>query len=375
MDKVVGEVDRWFYEGSDLADAVNEFASSHKNDFEKDPLGKDTNSEGIRGWQLFKKRDDSVHGSVSFQNSMGESMHVVRDLHLQFCSIFEDALTQFTSAAGITDDQFKQVFMISQQEERESGKHFYRWLDATDFTTFLTVMQLCNSDPEIRPVTVLRKYISDLSSEARENYRRRRMVLPLLDMWETCTFQDIISLVNDLPLPTPPPLATRKELARWRNRLNIPKLASTAPEEDKREEWGKYCVMSMKHLTDDELQDAILFMKKVITSIELTEDQQQDRTSWEAFHSMDVNFNRKIDFVTLRSVFAHIPPLHTKSSQKTIIKHETILRKVNEAHPSLNLSEFRALLKELNDASSNDSFLQLCRDITTQASNMFSQDE
>ena len=379
MDKVVGEVDRWFYEGTDLASSIDEFVLLNMNTFIKQPLGRDE-LDGDRGWRLFETREgDDVHGSISLQNAMGKSMHRIRELHSEFCAIFEESLSQFTSASSITNDQFKEIFIISQQEEIETGKHFYRWLSATDFTTFLTIMQqsravyLSDNDcSDQTPISLLRKYISNLSFEARHSYRRQKTVLPLLDMWECCSYKDVLSVLEEMPIQVQAPLATRKRLAKWRNILNVPKLGKNVNPEDDREEWAKYYVVALSHLGEVDFENAVGFLKETVSSLELKGNNELNRRSWEAFHQMDVNFTRKVTFKTLRVVLSRIPAFEGKSTTKLLIRHETNLRTPDGTEPVLKISDFRKLLNEFIKEIDDEFFMKLCNEIKQKAAEVLS---
>eukprot|EP00659_Diplonema_papillatum_P004128 gene4128-6421_t len=154
-------------------------------------------------------------------------------------------------------------------------------------------------DSSMTPAMFLRDLVRRSSEEAKVAYRRKREILPLIDKWDLRSFQQLVDVLHRTECPKPHlSLCERKALARWRNKLTERKprdhdgVYAAAPVD--RDEWARYVAYLTEHFSDKSFSAFLHFIQRCVEADFPTDPESiKRRHTWEAFHSMDLDFRRR----------------------------------------------------------------------------------
>ncbi|KAJ9444441.1 hypothetical protein DIPPA_07120 [Diplonema papillatum] len=408
MDVAMGQVDTWFFKSDGVEDLVNQFHAQHANEFIVDTAGDERDRDGHEGWWVFPRaaeRRSAYHrgASVDGQNKRGIAARRAKELHVEFESAFEVLLSEFVSSCGVTIEQFTHVHRLSDIEERESGSHFYRFDEATTYDNFVKTMQHNNAssptyeppsavpdetrsnasssnntdDSSMTPAMFLRDLVRRSSEEAKVAYRRKREILPLIDKWDLRSFQQLVDVLHRTECPKPHlSLCERKALARWRNKLTERKprdhdgVYAAAPVD--RDEWARYVAYLTEHFSDKSFSAFLHFIQRCVEADFPTDPESiKRRHTWEAFHSMDLDFRRRVSMDVFSSIASSIPCLQLKESKKIMAKFATEFNNPDGSVSPLDLSSFRDMLTALDKGNSLRTYIELAQNIKEAANKRF----
>eukprot|EP01064_Diplonema_japonicum_P001524 TRINITY_DN10994_c0_g2_i1.p1 TRINITY_DN10994_c0_g2~~TRINITY_DN10994_c0_g2_i1.p1 ORF type:complete len:432 (+),score=103.38 TRINITY_DN10994_c0_g2_i1:99-1298(+) len=362
MDKLAEQVEKWFFTSPVLEKAVNTMIASMSEAFVEDDEGDDTVG-GVKGWKLFRRRKFDEK-----EKCMGEVMHAIKPIHAEFEENFEELVLSLVQSLGVTPEEFKEICVLTAEEEAVSGNHFYRWHEATNFTIFHEVLTETheNENPDTQPITKLRSAISTLSETAKINFRRGHLILPVIDKWDAECFEELLEFLDRPDTPKPDMgLRRRKDLARWRVRIQAKKLnvhsGYTHPGVDK-EEWASYVAKwSQGFETEEVFENFHHSLRMHVKNLPLdTVGKRVRRAAWETFSSLDPRCRRKVPLAAVASLLEALssPSFpYTKAVKKIVSRYTTSSQDHEQplSVPSMSLATFREFLREVvGDDGSQD---------------------
>eukprot|EP01012_Entosiphon_sulcatum_P065204 TRINITY_DN9408_c0_g1_i2.p1 TRINITY_DN9408_c0_g1~~TRINITY_DN9408_c0_g1_i2.p1 ORF type:complete len:379 (+),score=79.22 TRINITY_DN9408_c0_g1_i2:118-1254(+) len=367
MDTIMDVVERWFFADPELAAKINAFVDAHCADFVPDDERGTEVDKGVMGNFLFSP--NAPDEETENRRGRGHSQRIV---HIKFQQLFEAELETFLALRKVTPDQFQERFAMSQEEETREGKHFYRWLDATDFHVFLKLMQdwysVRNSsepDREVTPMRLLRKQIERIMDEARLTLRRRKELHPLLDKWDVNDFEKLCKALQDPACPSCKQhrdIGEKKFLARWRIKLVQQQRESTTRTTD-RNVMAEYLGKFTDDFDEREFEALMAFLHSYVDAQPLDEKAQRRRHCWEFFAVMDSHYSQHVSYdAVVRFLHRHPADIfHGKEFKKVSAKWSARIKKGTEENPEIGLEDFQGFLMDLLSDFPLDQFTEIMR--------------
>eukprot|EP00755_Sulcionema_specki_P013748 Sspe_Gene.54832::Locus_30217_Transcript_1_1_Confidence_1.000_Length_1356::g.54832::m.54832 len=374
MDNLVEHVDEWFFSDDVLAQDIDNFAYKHCDTFYPHPSGPHKR-DGTSGWYIFA----SEQLTIEQQNRMGEGMLLLKDYHGRFESLFEDCLMRFIESCRVSHEQFQEVFAISQQEERQSGRHFYRWIEAPALPQFLGMMshtyktQMGEIDSKQRPMEWLQERIKQLSEDARVTQRRRRALRPLLEKWNITDFKDLHDAIEHSDCPIKKlTKAQYKAIVKWRNRLLEPRLNSQGVYDRDyvdRDAWARYAGKVSEAMDEDEFDNFVAYLEGHVAKLPVDEKREIHLAVWEIFRILDQHYLCEADYQLLEQIIQSRDTFSTKAHKKVLHSWETKLKDSPDTYHPMSLADLKEFIlnlagKDVSHKEYLDTIHRLCRDVT-----------
>jgi hypothetical protein len=319
LQRVPEQVEEWFRTSTALHDAMESFAKQY-----------------CKSTLAFEKPiDNQAHLSPVDSHRVEEELdHRVFDLLKTFINeTVEAQLSIFREEHKLTDSEFDAVIQLSMDEEGES-RNFFRWTEVSSMPAFLILMRTAakvygpGCEPSSTPhpsVAALLNFIDHRSLDARNQYRRKTRLRPLLTKWCPASFTEILGLIEASASEVPPnlDLAQKKNLARWRLKLSTkaigPGGVEIAPPRNE-EEWLQYLERYCESMSDATFESFMAFAEAFLGGrAEEGEELKDRRASWMCFQQLDPLHTGAVYLEDLLEELECFDALFTADAQRKIV--------------------------------------------------------
>ena len=346
---ISGTVNTWFFDNDALHAKLRAFAEqNYKKSSAFAPVSKsngDTPSGGVGG-----RSELDIHSKA---------------IHEEFCVMFEEELEKFLGSKNVTMDEFQETFKIENEEERRDGAHFYRWMEIVEFEVFLELMRgtaAANGSGEAG-LKALHQKVEALSEEAKEAYRKRSTIRPLLIRWCPPNFNVIANVLQSTQKSIPHHLdkATLKSMLTWKTKLTAKVMddgvyRDPLPDEDA---WTRYLALYTSKMSDKEFCNFVAEVEgHIAASEEGASDQAKNRQiCWQCFAACDPVHEGVVDLNAIVKLMEKAKLFSSEKEKKKLLmkwKAQSQQSSTKPAHEpgeeppiNLDLSQFSKMLEDI----------------------------